>query len=155
MAPPKKKRTPAQVRDRRAKIAAVVLGVVFLGVAAIQGPKLLKELHPATPRRSRPAPPPTPDAGSTSFAAATLDPGQLRRFSTFARKDPFKALAKLGGSAAAAGGTSGSAAPAAPAAKPSQKLAVVPPVGASGRSATFTETPVARPRLRPGRCRRR
>ena len=146
MAPPKK-RTPAQVRDRRAKIAAAVLGVAFLGVAAIQGPKLLKALHPAPPGVA--AGPPLARTGSTQFAAATVTSGQLRRFSTFAAKDPFKAQVNL--SAGAAGSSGGSGAGAATA-KPGQKLAVVPPAGASGASATFTESPPAHPGRPAGRC---
>ena len=139
MAPPKK-RSPAQVRDRRAKIAAAVLGVAFLGVAAIQGPKLLKALHPAPPGVA--AGPPLARTGSTQFAAATLTSGQLRRFSTFAAKDPFKAQVKL--SAGAAGASGGSGAGAATA-KPGQKLAVLAPAGASGAAATFTESPAGAP----------
>ena len=132
MAPPKKKRTPAQTRDRRAKIAAAVLGAAFLGVAAIQGPKLLKALHPAPPGVM--AGPPLSQTSSTQFAAATLASGQLRRFSTFSAKDPFKALVNLAGGAAAASGASGAGA-----ATAGKKLSVVAPVGASGGTATFTE----------------
>ena len=134
MAPPKKKRTPAQTRDRRAKIAAAVLGVAFLGVAAIQGPKLLKALHPAPPGVA--AGPPLSQTSSTQLAAATLTSGQLRRFSTFSAKDPFKAQVNLAGGAAASSGASGSGA-----ATAGQKLSVVAPTGASGGTATFTENP--------------
>ena len=130
MAPPKK-RTPAQIRDRRAKIAAAVLGVVFLGVAAIQGPKLLKELHPSAPQAAADtAPPPAGTGGSVSLVAATLAPGRLRRFSTFASKDPFKAQV-----AAAAGGTG------APLGASGAKAPSVGASGATGPAATFTETP--------------
>jgi hypothetical protein len=132
VAPPKK-RTPAQVRDRRAKIAAVVLGAVFLGVGAIQGPKLLKELHPSAPSAVDSAPPPSSSsssAGSASLAAVTLAPGQLRRFTTFAIRDPFKAQV-------AAGSTGSGGSSPAPGATPKA-------AGANGTTtspaATFTET---------------
>src|ERR1700722_14822690 len=124
MAPPKK-RTPAQIRDRRAKIAAAVLGVVFLGVAAIQGPKLLKQLHPSPQAAADSTPPPASGTGPVTLAAATLAPGQLSRFSTFATKDPFKAQV----AAASTGGGSGVT-----------KSTSTGPTGASGPSATFTET---------------
>jgi hypothetical protein len=43
--PAARKPSQAQIRDRRAKIAAIVLGVLFLGVAVLQGPKLLKQVQ--------------------------------------------------------------------------------------------------------------
>ncbi len=126
MAPPKK-RTPAQVRDRRAKIAAAVLGVVFLGVAAIQGPKLLKQLHPKAPSAAPDVTPtPASSSGSVSLVAAALAPGQLRRFSTFPVKDPFKAQVAAVSTAAATGA--------------SKTTAATGPAGPSGPAATFTET---------------
>jgi hypothetical protein len=126
VAPPKK-RTPAQIRDRRAKIAAAALGVVFLGVAAIQGPKLLKELHPASQAAAPDsAPVPAPGGAPVSLVAATLAPGQLRQFSTFPTKDPFKAQIAV---ASAAGGSG-----------PSKTTAASGSTGASGPAATFTET---------------
>jgi hypothetical protein len=127
MAPPKK-RTPAQVRDRRAKIAAAVLGVVFLGVGAIQGPKLLKELHPSKPAAVA-SPPPSSPGGSASLAAVTLAPGQLRRFTTFAIRDPFKAQVSAGST-----GSGGSPPPSGAGQKP------VGAKGTTGPAATFTET---------------
>jgi hypothetical protein len=126
VAPPKK-RSPAQIRDRRAKIAAAVLGVVFLGVAAIQGPKLLKELHPASPSAAPDsAPVSAPTSTPVSLVAATLASGQLRQFSTFATKDPFKpqiAVASTAGADSASKSTAASGS-----------------TGASGPAATFTET---------------
>jgi hypothetical protein len=136
VAPPKK-RSPAQIRDRRAKIAAAVLGVVFLGVAAIQGPKLLKQLHPASQAAAPDAAPaPAATAGSVSLVAATLAPGQLRHFSTFATKDPFKAQV-ADTSTASGSGTS-------------KTTAASGPTGASGPAATFTETTSGAPSP-PGR----
>ena len=43
------KPTQAQIRDRRAKRAMIVLGVVFVAALAIQGPKLLKMIHKSSP----------------------------------------------------------------------------------------------------------
>jgi hypothetical protein len=129
VAPPKR-RTPAQVRDRRAKIAAAVLGVVFLGVGAIQGPKLLKELHPSAPAADNSLPPPSSSGGSASLAAVTLAPGQLRRFTTFAIRDPFKAQVAANANPGGAGTTGASGAGKKPAGA----------TGTTGPAATFTET---------------
>ncbi len=125
---PQKKRTPAQVRERRSKIAAAVLGVVFLGVAAIQGPKLLKQLHPSAQAAADSAPPPASVGGTVALVAASLAPGQLRHFSTFAAKDPFKAQVASASTAAGGGGAA------------SATTKANGPTGASGPAATFTET---------------
>ncbi len=103
-----------KAKQKRQKIIAAVLGVVFLGVAAFQGPKLWKQLHPAasqanisynekpattttgTPSLAAPSlgGSETPDStGSTGSLASTSAPpvadGQLSSFSLFASKDPF------------------------------------------------------------------
>ena len=103
-----------KAKQKKQKIIAAVLGVVFLGVAAFQGPKLWKQLHPppsvqrdytqtttttasGTPSLAAPtlggsqAPGTTP-APSGSLASApvpVLADGQLTSFSRFASKDPF------------------------------------------------------------------
>jgi hypothetical protein len=144
---PAKKLTPAQSRERRAKIAAAVLGVVFLGVAAIQGPKLLNALNPKPPVAPEAAV--LPSAGSStssgSLATVKLASDQLSHFSSFPSKDPFKALVKAAGSGSggAGGATGGSAGTGATSgsAQTQKKLSVIAPAGASGVSATFTETP--------------
>ena len=123
MAPAKKALTPAQVRERRARIAAVVLGGVFLLVAVIQVPKLMKQLKGA-PSQAATAPvvsPVTPPGTAVSAVTSqNVGVGQLTRFSHFTGKDPFKALVNLTAGAPAQTATTGSQTPAA-------KLSVVPP----------------------------
>jgi hypothetical protein len=90
-----RKPTAAQIRERRSRIAAVVLGVLFLGVAAIQGPKLLKMISGGS---SSSAPPPaatgttgtTPGSTTPGVAATGAGTGQLNRFSLFKVGVPFK-----------------------------------------------------------------
>jgi hypothetical protein len=102
-----------RAKQKKQKMIAAVLGVLFLGVAAFQGPKLWKQLHPANTQATpsydeRPAgtdgttnlaaptlsggQSPT-TGGSTDTAAASSTPpvadGQLSSFSRFASKDPF------------------------------------------------------------------
>ena len=107
MAP--RKPSPAQIRDRRARIAVIVLGCVLLIVGAIQGPKVLKLLKgpsAAAPPVASPTPgasttgtPSTPGAPGTSPVAFTpgaplstsaVGNGQLDGFSLLAPKDPFQ-----------------------------------------------------------------
>ncbi len=124
MAAAKKALTPAQVRERRARIAAVVLGGVFLLVAVIQVPKLLKQLKGA-PSQAASAPVVSPVASpGTPVSAVTtqnVGVGQLTRFSHFTGKDPFKALINL----AAAGAPAQTSTTASQ--TPGTKLSVVPP----------------------------
>jgi hypothetical protein len=110
----KKHVDPLKAKQKRQKIIAAVLGVVFLGVLAFTGPKTWKQLHPKAPpiptTTTATATPPTgtptlaaptlqgagQDASATasttgSLASATLtvQDGQLASFSRFASKDPF------------------------------------------------------------------
>ena len=104
-----------KAKQKKQKIIAAVLGVVFLGVLGFQGPKVWKQLHPASAPATlsyneKPAGATTTTAGTPSLAAPTLggseapgttpsDPslasvpvspdGQLSSFSLFASKDPF------------------------------------------------------------------
>jgi hypothetical protein len=106
-----------KAKQKRQKVVAAVLGVVFLGVVAFQGPKLWKQLHPAsapatlsynekpagttttagTPSLAAPTLGGSEAPGSTassdsSLASASAPPvadGQLSSFSLFASKDPF------------------------------------------------------------------
>jgi len=102
-----------KAKQRKQKIIAAVLGVVFLGVAAFQGPKLWKQLHPANTQATpsydeRPAgtdgttnlaaptlsggQSPTTGASTDTAAQSSTPPvaeGQLSSFSRFASKDPF------------------------------------------------------------------
>jgi hypothetical protein len=105
---------PLKEKQKKQKMVAIALGVVFVGVLAFTGPKTWKQLHPsAPPAASSPstttaAPPAgTPtlaaptlqgaeQSGSTTAsspelasATATIQDGQLASFSRFASKDPF------------------------------------------------------------------
>jgi hypothetical protein len=120
------KLTPAQIRDRKAKRTAIVLSVVFLGVLAFQGPKILKMLHGSSSSSASattaavtttaagavtgaPTAPTVP--GVPSVVVPTGPPGVLAGFSRFAIKDPFHA-----------------------------QLGATPPVGTSGAPASTTAT---------------
>jgi hypothetical protein len=113
----KKSVDPLKEKQRKQKILAAVLGVVFLGLLAFQLPRVLKRLHPATPptasasTTTTAAPPPgtptlaaptlggsapattTPADGSSGSLASSSTPqvqdNQLTSFSRFASKDPF------------------------------------------------------------------
>jgi hypothetical protein len=104
-----------KAKQKRQKIIAAVLGVVFLGVLGFQGPRVWKQLHPPASQAtlSYNEKQPTTTTGTPSLAAPTLggsdapsstppsDPslasssppavadGQLSSFSLFASKDPF------------------------------------------------------------------
>ena len=102
-----------KAKQKRQKIIAAVLGVVFVGVLGFQGPRVWKQLHPAT-TQARPSYNGTSTtSGTPTLAAPTLsgseapastsstDPslatssappvadGQLSSFGLFASKDPF------------------------------------------------------------------
>lgn len=84
-----KKLTPAQQRDRRAKIMLAVLGVVLVIVLGVQLPKFLggsKNAAGTTP----PVTTPTATTASAPSAALASAPTQLQHFTRFAAKDPFK-----------------------------------------------------------------
>jgi len=91
--------TQAQIRDRRSKRLAIGLGLLFVVVMGIQGPKLLKQLKNAPPAPVDTTAPSTPPAGAAStgatgtngagtLAAANV-PRQLTSFSLLPMKDPF------------------------------------------------------------------
>jgi hypothetical protein len=118
MAAAKKARTPAQVRERRARIAAVVLGGVFLLVAAIQGPKLMKQLKGSSPQATAPVISPVTSSGTpvSALTSPSIGVGQLSRFSHFTSKDPFKTLVDVAAAQTATGSQT-----------PASKVSVVPP----------------------------
>jgi hypothetical protein len=105
-----KKPTPQQRRDRRSKILLAIVGVVFLGVLALQLPKFLK----GSGGGAAAVAPPTAAATSTAGVAVSAGgvvPTQLHSFSRFAPKDPFKPRVDLGSASpggAASAGSSGS-----------------------------------------------
>ena len=113
----KKQVDPLKAKQRKQKILAAVLGVLFLGLLAFQLPRVMKQLHPkppptaSAPTTTTAAPPPgTPTLAAPTLsgaeqgaAAPTTDPtgslasstapqvqdGELASFSRFASKDPF------------------------------------------------------------------
>jgi hypothetical protein len=108
----KKAVDPLKAKQKKQKIVAAVLGVLFVGLLVFQVPRVMKRLHPSstpvvssstttTPAGSTPtlaAPtlagtqdPNAAAAGSTptGTSAPTVQDGQLASFSLFASKDPF------------------------------------------------------------------
>jgi hypothetical protein len=134
MAVAKKARTPAQVRERRARIAAVVLGGVFLLVAAIQVPKLMKQLKGSSPQTAAPVVSSviSPGAPVSALASQNVGLGQLNRFSHFTSKDPFKTLVNVTAGAPAQTATGNQT--------PAAKLSVVPPPAQP--SVAFAQKPI-------------
>jgi hypothetical protein len=140
---PGKKPNPQQARDRRAKIMLAVLGLVFVGVLALELPKIMGGGGGGSPAAAPAATTPTATATATPTVAAPAPalasaPSQLTHFSRFAAKDPFKAQA---GTATTSGG--GSTAPAAtttPAVPKPKPKPAVPPI-----QLTMTEKPVVAP----------
>lgn len=104
------KLTQQQQRDRRAKIMLGVLGVLLVGVLALQLPKILHS-GGSTPA----APPPVATTAAAAALASAPAPAQLQRFSRFAPKDPFRSQV------ATTSTTSTSTSPAAPVVKPKPK----------------------------------
>jgi hypothetical protein len=126
-----------KAKQKRQKIIAGVLGVLFVGLLAFQVPRVLKQLNPPappTPASSTtttpsgtpslaaptlqggsqgPATTPTPGASALATGTATVQDGQLTSFSRFTSKDPFaQQLSEHGSSSAPSsspsGGSSGS-----------------------------------------------
>src|SRR5579864_765864 len=137
--------TAAQARERRSKKIAIGLGVLFAVVCAVQGPKLLKELHP---KRAAVPPPASTTVGATSTAAgAPAAPAvsrQLQSFSLLPLKNPFKPLVKV--TAPVGGATGGSAASKRKTSEPAPTPAAKPaPAAKPGATVTptvkFTPTP--------------
>jgi hypothetical protein len=110
----KKHVDPLKAKQKKQKIVAAVLGVLFIGLMAFQVPRVMKKLHPAPPpsvhaASTTPAPTtatptlaaptlaggnasPAPASTGSSLAsspAPALQDGTLASFSLFASKDPF------------------------------------------------------------------
>ena len=107
----KKSHDAAAAKAKKQKLILAVAGVAMLGLAAIQGPKLMKQLNPpaakpvaavtsssATAPITAPATVKASGPRSTAILAGvtvqgdgspTADEGQLRSFSLFETKDPF------------------------------------------------------------------
>jgi hypothetical protein len=88
------KRTPAQERERRARIVLVVLAGVLVLVCAIQVPRMLHHASgDAGAAAASPAVTSASSPASASLAAAAVAPSpapHLRRLRGFAWKDPFR-----------------------------------------------------------------
>jgi hypothetical protein len=87
-------------KAKKEKILLAVCGVVFVGLLAFQGPKMLKKLHGSSataPSTAASATPGTPGAAAAGSAAKA---GDLEATKHFAAKDPF--LAQLAAGTAAA-----------------------------------------------------
>jgi len=129
----KKPVDPLKAKQKKQKIVAAVLGVLFLGLLAFQVPRVMKQLHPKPPPTASPsttttaAPPPgtptlaaptlqgegsaptTPESTGSlaSSSAPQVQDGQLTSFSRFASKDPFaQQLSDEKTSSASSGSTS-------------------------------------------------
>ncbi len=110
----KKHVDPLKEKQKKQKIIAAVLGVLFLGVLAFQVPRVMKQLHPKPPPMRAASTTTSTPGGTPSLAAPTLagaeqpaasssgsagslassgapvgQEGQLASFSLFASKDPF------------------------------------------------------------------
>ena len=108
--------TAAQAKQAKQKKIVIVLAVLFLIVAAVQGPKFWKQLHPKPAGEAAPTPGSVPAAAATAPTAAASAPavsGQLHAFSHLKLKDPFKVLVSV----PAADASSSAASDAAPTAK--------------------------------------
>jgi hypothetical protein len=106
---------PLKAKQKKQKILAAVLGVLFVGLLAFQGPRVWKQLHPPTTVQTQyetatttttaskpslaapslssgsqaPAASGSTDPSLASSTAPTLADGTLTSFSRFASKDPF------------------------------------------------------------------
>ncbi|TML02745.1 MAG: hypothetical protein E6G36_11180 [Actinobacteria bacterium] len=104
---------PLKAKQKKQKIVAAVLGVLFVGLLAFQVPRVMKQLHPSAPPAAAAATTTAAPAGGTptlaaptlagsgqspsttggssdlSSATPTVQDGQLASFSLFASKDPF------------------------------------------------------------------
>ncbi|HEY5294064.1 MAG TPA: hypothetical protein VIJ70_01145 [Gaiellaceae bacterium] len=137
----------AQQRERRARIMLAVLGLVFVGVLALELPKMLgggqsnPTAIPATTSTtsstttSNVASLSTTSTIATASSSGTSPGNQLVAFSRFAAKDPFRQqvnLAAPGGTSGGAGGAAGGSAQKSPVAKqpittpPSVRFSVQP-----------------------------
>jgi hypothetical protein len=117
--------TAAQLKQAKQKKLVILLGIIFLVVAVVQGPKFWKQLHPKPAGEAAPTPGSVPAGTPTGAAPARAASGQLHTFRHLKLKDPFKALVGT-----PVGASSSSApAPAAPTEKsaPEEKAQPKPP----------------------------
>jgi hypothetical protein len=89
-------------KAKKEKILLAVCGVVFLGLLALQGPKMLKKLHGSgavAPSAVAPSTSATPDAAAAA-SASTAKTTDLQATKHFPSKDPFIAQLDTGAAAA-------------------------------------------------------
>lgn len=87
--------TAAQAKAAKQKKLVILLAVIFVVVAGVQGPKFWKQLHPKPAGEAAPTPGSVPAASATApatGAATAAASGQLHTFRHLKLKDPFKAL---------------------------------------------------------------
>jgi hypothetical protein len=165
----RKKKLDAKAKAKRQKVIAGALGVVLLGVLAIQLPRMMKMSHhgssssaatttgttaaPASPAPTRAAAPAaaSPAAGSSLASLAHVGikfaagDGQLTSFNRFAAKDPFAQQITTGSSGPTTGGsTTAGSPPPAPVTVPAPAPGLVTgpsTTGTSGGSTTSTSAP--------------
>jgi len=144
-------------RERRAKIAAAVLGAVFLLLVAIQVPKLMKHkgggatagqtTATSTTGTSTTATTPAASPAAGASLASTVEPASsIRRFTLFSAKDPFNAPA--GATAAVSGSapaTTSTTAKAPATTTPAPNTQTLP-----SQILTFVPTPKPKPTGRKG-----
>jgi hypothetical protein len=90
--------TAAQAKAAKQKKLVILLAVIFLVVAGVQGPKFWKQLHPKPAGEAAPTPGSVPAASATAPAAGAVTlaaSGQLHTFRHLKLKDPFKALVSV------------------------------------------------------------
>ena len=160
-----KKPLSPKEKEKRQKILAAVLGVVLLAVAAFQGPKLWKQLHPKAPSQptvipTASAPPPgsplptSLGGGGVAQPAAATTPtsgvpaasaGQLVQFGRFTSKNPFvQQVQPCSDSCPGSGSSSGSGAAASGTKAPAKKPPA-PTTTSSAPSAPPTPTTTTAP----------
>jgi hypothetical protein len=121
----------AKAKEIKQKKIVIVLAVVFVIVAVVQVPRLMKQLHPKPAGEAAPTPgsvaaTSTPTGGAAVAPAAS---GQLHRFTDLRLKDPFKALVTVstGGASSSAAATPAAGAPPAKPAAPAAPKDTTPP----------------------------
>lgn len=141
----------AQQRERRARIMLAVLGLVFVGVLALELPKMLGGGHsnpvaaPATISTTVSVAGSSTTTALVTASSSGASPGdQLVTFSRFAAKDPFRQQVNL----SAPGGTSGGAGAAAAGGSAQGSPVAKQPV-ATPPSVRFSVQPVKQPASGP------
>jgi len=139
--------TAAQVKAAKQKKLVILLVVVFVAVAAIQVPRLMKQLHPKGAGMAAPTPGSVPasSAAASGAAPASVAPSQLRTFSSLRLKDPFKPLVAV----PKAVDSTSSPTPAPSDASKAQKPPATPKQAATGEVPASGTVPFSEPKPAP------